>query len=136
MDTSAIITAFLQGFGKWTGCTWATRFGAGGINLVGLKSSQARLMARSTAGAERADWTAATRWLEEVERDAKEAEEEACLAADLAILGQLESAAGHMQRACSLESKYGGERVWQPLCNTLAEQAGCGKRSVTAGGPN
>lgn len=123
MDTSAIIVAFLQGAGKWTGCSWPTRFGNSALNLDGLKASQARLMARSTAGAERAEWVAATRFLEEVERDAREAEEEACLAADLAILGQFDSAVQHMQRACSLESKYGTGRIWHPLCATLSEQA-------------
>src|SRR5579859_1206579 len=99
MDASDIVAAFQQSRGKWNHCQWPTQFGAGKLNLQGLKSSQALLMARSTAGQERADWKAATCWLEQVERDAREAEKEAELAADLAKIGQLQPALEHAQRA-------------------------------------
>lgn len=137
MDTSAIISAFLRGFGGWNGCNWPTQFGADHLNLQGLKSSQALLMARSTAGRERTEWMAATRWLEQVERDAREAEEEACLAADLAILGQLESAFSHVERACKLECQYGGSHVWQPLQKAIASErhSGNGSRHRGRSGP-
>jgi hypothetical protein len=121
MENSAITAAFLQGLGKWTGCYWTTRFGSAGFNLQGLKSSQTVLLARSTAGSERAEWTAATRWLEEVERDARKAEEEACLAVDLAVFEEWERALAHAQQACDLEAKYNGGLVWQPLRNVIAE---------------
>ena len=120
-----MISAFLRGVGKWKGCYWPTQFGPEGLNLQGLKSSQAMLMARSTAGNERAAWKAANRWLEEVERDAEDAEEEACLAVDLAILGQGERALEHVERACSLGLKYVKGSVWQPLQSTIREQLAC-----------
>jgi hypothetical protein len=121
MDTSDVIAAFLQGFGKWTGCSWPTQFGNGKLNLEGLKSSQAALMAGSTSGKERADWLEATRWLEQVERDAREAEKEAESARDLAILGQLEQARAHVERACQLESKYTTGPTWQELRSAIGK---------------
>jgi hypothetical protein len=122
MEHSAITSVFLQGLGKWTGCAWPTRFGNTGINLQGLKSSQTVLLARSTAGSERAEWSAATRWLEEIERDARKAENEASLAVDLAVFGEWERALAHAQTACDLEAKYRSELVWQPLRNMIAER--------------
>lgn len=119
METSEIITAFLNGCGQWRGCCWPTQLGEGRLNLQGLRSSQAILMARSTAGKERADWTAATRWLEQVERDAREAQEHAELAADLAIFGQLDQACELALRACQLESQYRTPTAWQPLLDAL-----------------
>jgi hypothetical protein len=122
METSAITAAYLQGLGKWTGCCWPTRFGSNEINLQGLRSSQTVLLARSTAGLERAEWSAATRWLEEVERDARKAEDEACLAVDLAAFAEWERALTHAQTACDLEAKYSAELVWQPLRRVIAER--------------
>lgn len=121
METSAITSAFLASVGAWNGCRWPTKFGNLGLNLQGLRPSQAALMARSTAGREAADWKAAVRWLEQVERDAAAAQEEAELAADLAILGQLAQALEHAQRACALEEGYGSEPVWQTLRNAIAD---------------
>lgn len=121
MSDSDIVSAFVCSHGRWKGCYWPTQFGMSGLNLNGLNSSQAQLMARSTAGAERAEWKAAMRWLEQVELDAREAEEEACLAADLAIFGQFQRAVEHIGRACALEARYKNESVWQPLRNVIEE---------------
>jgi hypothetical protein len=116
MDTSEITAAFQLARGKWTGCHWPTRFGSRGLDLQGLKSSQAALMTRSTAGREAADWKTAMRWLEEVERDAQEAEVQAGTAAHLASIGQFEQALEHAQMACTLESNYNfGALAWEPL---------------------
>ena len=122
MDTPEITAAFLQGLGKWNRCYWPTQFGPSGLNLKGLKSSQARLMAQSAAGQERADWRAATHWLDQLERDAAEAEREAKLATDLAHLGEFRRALQRIQAACSLESKYDSVNVWEPLRNAIAEK--------------
>src|SRR5262245_39103043 len=107
METSEITSAFLDAVGKWSGCHWPTQFGSLGLNLQGLRASQAGLMARSTAGREAADWRGAARWLEQVEGAAREAREEAELAADLAIFGQFEQSLEHARRACALEAEYG-----------------------------
>jgi hypothetical protein len=122
MNTSEITAAFLKGLGKWNRCCWPTQFGPSGLNLKGLKSSQARLMAQSTAGQERDDWRAATHWLEQLERDAGEAEREAKLATDLAQLGEFKRALQRIQAACTLESKYDSVSVWEPLRNAIAEK--------------
>ena len=119
MEQSVIVNAYLQGYRQWKGCNWATRFGSSQLNLEGLKSRQANLMAGSTAGEERADWRAATAWLTQVERDSQEAEEESLIAADLALLGQFHCALSHIERACELEAIYGATRVWQPLRRTI-----------------
>jgi hypothetical protein len=119
METSEITAAFLQALGRWSGCHWATRFGRRQLNLQGLKSSQAALMARSTAGPEAAEWRAAAKWLEQVERDAKEAEKQAGLAATLVVLGQFGQAWEHAQRASALESQYDGSHAWQPLSDAI-----------------
>ena len=100
MDTSEIINAFLLGLGRWKGCNWPTEFGGRKLNLNGLKSSQAALMAGATAGPERADWRRAMDWLMRVEEDAREAEKQAKLAADLAVQGDLDQARSFAEQAC------------------------------------
>lgn len=120
MGISEIISTYEQARGKWTGCHWPTQFGNRGLNLQDLKSSQAALVARSTAGRESADWKAAMHWLEQVERDAREAETQAEIAANLASHGRIEQAFEHVQRACALETNYNGTRVWEPLQKVIA----------------
>jgi len=123
MDNSEVITAFLHGFGQWKGCAWPTAFGGRNLDLDGLKSSQAALIARSTAGEERASWTAAAQWLTQVEQDARRAESEAELAAELAILGQLDLALEYAEHAHQLESRYKSSGlVWQRLRNVIRKQ--------------
>jgi hypothetical protein len=119
MDTTEIIVAFLKGFGRWKSCSWPTEFGRRKLDLAGVKSSQAALMAGATSGDERTAWLAAARWLDQVEKDAREAEEEAVLAADLAILGQSERAVAHAKEACRLESQYTADNTWRPLLTAI-----------------
>ncbi len=85
-------------------------------------SPQTAVLARSTAGVERSDWVAATHWLGRVERDARDAEREAELAARLAIGGQCDIAVTHVRRACCLESLYKTGLVWSPLREAISEQ--------------
>jgi len=129
MDTSEIINAFLLGLGRWKGCSWPTEFGSRKLNLNGLKSSQAALMAGATAGPERADWRGAMAWLMRVEEDAREAEKQAKLAADLAVLGDLDQARAYAEQACSLESQYTVNQTWRPLLAAIASRLNCGNHN-------
>jgi hypothetical protein len=122
MDNSEITVAFLRGSGRWTGCCWETRFGSANLNLKGLKSSQAALMAGATSGDERTNWLAATRWLDQVEKDARDAEKQAQLAVDLARLGQTDRALAHAERACQLEAQYTTDETWRPLFGAITKQ--------------
>src|ERR1043166_4436913 len=44
--------AFARAAGEWTGCDWPTSFGNKGLDLNGMTSYQAILLARATAGVE------------------------------------------------------------------------------------
>jgi hypothetical protein len=114
-----ITRVFQLAEGKWKGCDWPTCFGKAGIDLSGLKASQARLMARATSGSEADDWHAAADWLAKVENDAQTAEREAAIAAELACLGDFTAARDHADRACALEKKYRQTAVWQGLYDIL-----------------
>ncbi len=124
MRTEEIRPLFLKTIGKWTGCDWPTRFGKSALNLEGLKPPQAILMAKATAGVEAADWKAAAAWLVKVERDAREAEDEAGRALDLATLGQWSESLEHARKACAIESRYHSDLIWQPLCDALEKASG------------
>jgi hypothetical protein len=119
MNVGRFSGAYQQASGTWRGCDWPTRFSRSTLDLNGLKAAQAMLMARATSGGEGADWRAAAHWLTEVEQDAMKAEEEARTAATLADEGELDEALTHARRACTLESKYHGHLVWQPLCDCI-----------------
>jgi hypothetical protein len=115
MSPDEIMQTFLGGVGRWTGCDWPTRFGATGLDLCGLTAAQALLLARATAGPEAADWRAAAHWLAEVEAAARQAEEAARRAAQLAAGGQLAEAAELARAARDLEGRYRPAVVWRPL---------------------
>jgi hypothetical protein len=111
--------AYLRAAGRWAGCDWPTRFGSAGLNLEGLDSRQATLLARATAGAESANWHAAARWLRQVEEDARAARQEAGQAVERAEAGQLAVALAHASQACALEAAYRAPVVWRPLTELL-----------------
>jgi hypothetical protein len=104
----------------WTGCDWPIQFGKLGLNLNGLTSMQAALMAGATSGEESAEWRRACRWLASVEHDAQKAERFARTAADLAIRGRPDEAMEAMKHACQLEAVYHDQLVWQELRDALA----------------
>jgi hypothetical protein len=114
-----IATALATGSGQWTGCDWPTQFGQSGLNLKGLRSSQALLMERATAGGEAADWHDAIIWLRRVEQDARQAESEAQTAARFARSGRLPEALQCARRACAIEARYGKSLTWQPLRDAI-----------------
>jgi len=116
----AEIAAALAGAsGKWTGCDWPIQFGASHLDLKGLRASQALLMAGATAGSEAADWRAAAAWLEQLEKDARQAETEARAANSLAGDGQFREALRHVNRACAIEARYRPSSTWQPLYDAI-----------------
>jgi hypothetical protein len=112
---------YQQASGKWTGCDWRTDFGRSGLNLEGIQSSQATLLAVATAGSESRDWYSAVLWLREVEQVTWEADQEARKATELARLGQLEEALHHAERACELERRYHTRLIWQPLRDAILD---------------
>jgi hypothetical protein len=103
----------------WVGCDWPTAFGATGLDLNGIRSAQALLMARATAGAEAADWREAVRWLALVEADAAEAAAAGRRAADLAARGDLAAALREARRAEALEARYHPAPGWRALVRSL-----------------
>jgi len=111
--------AYQHAVGKWSGCDWRTEFGQGRLNLRGMKSPQAALMAGATAGNEAENWRAAVAWLSRVEREAQEAEAQARRAVLLALSDKLQEALDHARRACAIEAKYHTELVWWPLQDVL-----------------
>jgi hypothetical protein len=117
--TEDIHQAFLRGAGKWKGCDWSGCFGSLHINPEGLRSGQAHLAARATTGWESSEWEDLACWLEEVERDAREAERRARAALDLFTGGHVREALMHIQQACALEARYPRKRVWQPLHDAI-----------------
>jgi hypothetical protein len=119
----AVEQAYTQGQGAWTGCDWPTSFGHTGLDLNGISSHQALLMARATAGIESTDWLEAMHWLRLVEADADGADEAARLAVDHAARGNLELAMSEAQAACDLECRYHPLSVWMRLRDTLAAAA-------------
>jgi hypothetical protein len=124
MPVEAVREAYLRAAEGWRGCDWPTQFGETGLDLNGLKATQAHLMARATAGSEAADWRAAVHWLSQVEQEAKEAAEEARTAVALATSGQLKEAHDHARRACAIESKYHRHLVWQALLDATETALG------------
>jgi len=122
MSSNGVINAYQQGTGRWSKCDWPTAFGRSGLDLNGLESSQATLLARATAGREAADWRAAAQWLREIEEAAQQAEIEAKTAVRLATAGQLPDALRHAQRAVELCGAYQRARTWEPLRAAIAER--------------
>ena len=120
-NVEPIQRAFHLAQSKWKGCDWPTQFGKGGINLCGLKSAQARLMAHATSGTEATEWLAAAEWLAQIERDAETAEREAETAVRLACVGELKTAQELVHQACRLEKKYRENIVWQALYDAIQD---------------
>ena len=120
MSLNGITTAYQHGRGRWSRCDWPTSFGRSGLDLNGLESSQALLLARATAGRESADWRAAAQWLREIEEAAEQAE----LEAHLATAGRLCDALRHAQRAVELSAAYPRGRTWEPLRAAIARSLG------------
>ena len=115
----ALDRAFDRARGTWTGCDWPTSFGDTGLDLNGMTSHQALLMARATAGLEAADWREAVQWLRLVESDAEAAEEAARWAVESAARGDLAAARRDARTACDLEARYHPQPVWTDLREAL-----------------
>ena len=123
----AVHRAYTRARGAWTGCDWPTSFGDTGLDLNGMTSHQALLMARATAGVEAADWREAVHWLRLVEVDAEAASEAGRRASDEAARGNLAAAGRAAWAACELEVRYHPQPVWGPLQEALeAVPVSCG----------
>ena len=72
-------------------------------------------MANATSGDESHAWEQATRYLVEVEVDARNAERAAAQAISLIENGRWREALYEMDIAVKLESKYRESNVWRPL---------------------
>jgi hypothetical protein len=117
---AAIMRSYRQAAGAWRGCDWPIRFGLLGLNLEGLESAQAALMAGATSGDEAAEWRRASTWLARVEQDAARSERDARAAVELASRDCLCEAFERAQDACLIEARYHDHLVWQGLRDALA----------------
>jgi hypothetical protein len=106
---------------RWTGCNWQTEFGPLRLNLMGMRSRQASLMAEATPGEESAAWQHAAQFLLAVEADAESAATVGQNAVRLLAEGRRGEAIEQAKRAVALESKYRPSEAWQPLVECLAE---------------
>ena len=78
-------------------------------------------MANATSGDESHAWEQATRYLLDVEFDAKNAERAAAQAMSLANEGQWRDALLAIEISVKLESKHRQSTVWRSLRNEIAE---------------
>lgn len=124
MSSIEIQRAFQYGLGRWVGCDWDIAFGTQRLQLKGMKSRQARLLANATAGNESLAWHEAANWLENVERDAQQAESEAYCANELAKSGRLSDAEVHARKACELEQSYEQSIAWAELLQAIQHARG------------
>jgi hypothetical protein len=99
------------------------------MNLQGWTAEKAASQLPEATGAEdEAEWQAAAKWLEEVEKRAEEAEAEAALAVAAANAGAWDEAVGHARRAWALEFNTGRRfrhypATWQRLYQAVAAAA-------------
>ncbi len=118
--TRQVTNGYLAAAESWQGCDWTTSFGPRGLDLRGLKAKQTRLLAEATSGEESEAWAAATRWLEQVERDARDARSAASSAVELFAKQQWAAALARANAACALEAQYHEQLVWGPLRDLIA----------------
>jgi hypothetical protein len=119
LSPSQITRKFRQLARSWTGCDWPIQFGKLGLNLNGLTSAQAALMAGATSGEESAEWRRAAKWLAAVEQDAVRAERLARSAVDFAARRCPREAVEAIENACQIEAKYHDQLVWRELRDAL-----------------
>ncbi len=101
--------------GGWIGCHWPTEFGPRKLNLDGLTSRRAEILADATSGEESKCWEAAKAWLKSAESDAKNARELAERAVKAARRQQWELAREWIGKAVEFETKYPELEVWKTL---------------------
>ena len=112
--------AFHAGQSQWVGCDWDTDFGPRRLNLRGLTSRQARLLANAMAGEESQTWHDASRWLTQVEADARIAETAARSAIAHALNNDWCDAERDAMKAIKIESSYPRPSVWQELFDAIS----------------
>lgn len=118
-----ISDVYLAAVDRWTGCDWTTNFGSRHLNLHGMNSRQTRLLAEATSGEESSAWGDATRWLDQVQRDAKAAQTAAATAIECLQKDDVSAALSKIKEARQLESRYRQPVVWAPLCVLISTMA-------------
>ncbi len=108
--------------GRWWGCNWQAEFGPLKLRLQNVRARQALLIAEATSGAESAAWDEATRYLAQVEADAKAAERAAAEAISFARDDRWEKALAAIEVSLALESKYRPSITWRPLHDEIASR--------------
>ncbi|WP_145216147.1 hypothetical protein [Planctomycetes bacterium TBK1r] len=112
--------------GRWTGCNWRTAMGPQKLNLQGMRSSHAQILASATSGSESAAWDEAAAFLAIVESDAKKAESAARRAVALMQSGHQADAILEASKAVDLEAKHRVPVIWvavRDAIQTLATSA-------------
>jgi hypothetical protein len=99
----------------WIGCDWDTDFGPGHINLRGLSSRHAWLLASATRGSESENWREAKLFLDRLEQDARTAAALASDAVDVWCLGNHDNARELVEDAIGLEGNYRNPIVYPRL---------------------
>jgi len=127
-DIEDIRRIYEEAAGTWTGCDWPVEFGMAELNVGGCTAAALKARAVVAVEEEKTEWEAAIRWLEEVERRAREAQAEAEMALKEARVGAWRDAAKHAQCAWSLEFATGRPfrrqpAIWQRLFEVLAAAA-------------
>ena len=114
-ETSLVDMALHLRLGRGVVCLGEGR--AGGLVVCG--SPAVRFCAEGLAR----EWEFAASWLEEIEADARWAEEEAQEAVRAAEEGDWGHALGHARQACSIESSYDDPRPWARLKRAIERAA-------------
>lgn len=119
---SELIELLVATCGRWAGCEWVTSYGPKKLNLHGLRSRQAWRLSDYTSDEESICWARAAEYLEQVERDAAEAEKAAKLAVSLLIHGCESQALEAIDSAVTIEAGYREPVVWRPLHDAVRAQ--------------
>jgi hypothetical protein len=132
-----IRSAYENASGSWTGCDWTTDHGKTSLDLDGHTADRLRSLVSELTddeegecgelpqptGGSREDWIAdlqsAIDVLARTEADAVEAELAASEAMTFADNGDLSSALDEIERACSIERKYGDYPTWRSMANLI-----------------
>jgi hypothetical protein len=116
-----VTKTFAVASGGWTGCDWTTKYGEFELNLKGLRARQTRVLSEATSGLESECWENASRWLAQVEKDARAAESAAKQAVQHVETQEMEAAVQFIQMAISLEAKYRSAKTWAPLAAVISD---------------
>jgi hypothetical protein len=120
-DLEIIRRTYEQARGTWVGCDWTTTFDKTCLDLKGCLAAEARAIAVRTQDTEAGeDWSAAARWLAQIELATQQAEAHGAAAVDAANAGAWQEALEHSERAWALEFST-GRPIWHRFPFAWAE---------------